>query len=357
MDTTDRSDESMSGNLRTPEIQFVSGEPAAAPRGRSGGVFRRITRNWASILLLWVVISSALAYGIYRVVEPTYRATAMVKVESNLPDLFGPSLELSGRGTQPTYLLTEIETMKSNPVLELALTRNNPSIINYSLLRQSKDPKNDLRMLLAFDVVPNTHWIRVAVETTAPDEARDYVNAVINAYEETAVNNSLGTPTNCKLSMRNQTANKIAEGFKAYEVGLERKIQEIKDKLLSLARSDDALASKTEQESRGERGPVKPVTVRAWNSHVNEMEESFLRDDLDRLNRIYDQINRKLEALEFNQGKAGIEIMATEEAELPKVPNSNERTRYMAIAPAGVLVLLLGLFLAFGGSRQGRGRA
>ena len=49
MNITDHSDKSMSENLGTHEVLFVSGEPTAAPPGRSGGVFRRITRNWGRI--------------------------------------------------------------------------------------------------------------------------------------------------------------------------------------------------------------------------------------------------------------------------------------------------------------------
>ena len=114
----------------------------------------------------------------------------MVKVESNQPDLFGPSMNPYGNDSQPTYLLTEIESMRSNPVLDLALNREEPPIANYPMLKNSKDPKNDLRSKLGLQVVPNTHWIRVAIESTAPDEARDIVNAVIDAYEETTADES-----------------------------------------------------------------------------------------------------------------------------------------------------------------------
>src|SRR5271167_4054653 len=93
MDTFDRSDESMSETLGTHDHPFGAGERTAVPPGRWGGIFRRITRNWWRILFLWLVISSALSYGIYQFVEPTYTAFGMVKVESNQPDLFGPSLD------------------------------------------------------------------------------------------------------------------------------------------------------------------------------------------------------------------------------------------------------------------------
>ena len=271
------------------------------------------------------MISSALAYGIYHLVEPTYRATGMVKVESNQPDLFGPSMELSGRESQSTYLLTEIETMKSNPVLDLALTRNAPSIADHAFLRESKDPKSDLRRRLAFDVVPNTHWIRVACDSAAPDEARDIVNAVIGAYEETMVSESLGTPTATKTMARKKLVTKIAQGFLDYKKALEDKIKATRETLRKLARKDEALATRIDHKSKGEEGPTRTPGYREWNSHVNEIEASFLRDDLERYYLMFDQVNRKLEQLEFTRDKAGIQLERIVEAELPKVPFSDER--------------------------------
>jgi hypothetical protein len=71
---------------------------------------------------------------------------------------------------------------------------------------------------------------------------------------------------------------------------------------------------------------------------------------------MYDQVNRKLEQLDFAEHNAGIEIERTDEAELPKVPFTDERIKYMAIAPVGVLVSLMGLFLVFGHDRPRRER-
>jgi polysaccharide biosynthesis transport protein len=245
------------GNPGAHDNPFGAEERITVQPGRAGGVFRRITRNWWRILLLWFVISSALTYGIFRFAEPTYTAFGTLTVESNRPDLFGPSMNPYGSDVQPTYLLTEIESMRSPPVLELALMGNDPSIANYPMLKNSKDPKNDLRSKLNIQVIPGTHVIRVAIESTAPDEARDIVNAVINAYEETVISESEGFTTTNKMWAKKHLAKKIAEGFKAYRDGLEVKINAAKDKLRELARRDDDVATKAEQESKGDRVLVK----------------------------------------------------------------------------------------------------
>src|SRR5271157_349420 len=476
-------------------------------------LLRGLARNWWLILLIWLVLAPPLMYLIYRSVESTYQAFGMVKLESNQPDLFGPSMNPYGSNSQPTYLLTEIESMRSNPVLDLALVRDDPSIAHYPMLKNSNDPKNDLRRKLDLQVVPNTHWIRVAIDSTAPDEARDIVNAVINAYQETAIGESEGTTTTTKMSVKKQLTKKIAEGFKTYRDGLEQKIKKAKDNLREYAkngnvefqkpnigpRSDEneqapqpsfnaqsleqfrttkdhlmqtefqimelearltakqAEAQQTElagdspvhpnnaqlrdqveqafkhdpgvaslidqikattEELDHTKGVVRrgadPARVAAqrrltrlnedyndlWrtkseeirqrllvptsasgapeldspteikrkieelrlkcrkltelinkfevekqHSHTDALEATFERDDLSRYYNMFDQVNRKLEQLEFTKDKTGIEIERIDQAELPRVENNNKRLRYMALLPIAVLFGLLGLFL------------
>jgi len=496
------------------EIAVAS--PAAPSSVNVKILLRGLVRNWWLILLLWLVLSAPLTYLIYQSIEPTYQASGMVKVESNQPDLFGASSNPLGSGSEPTYLSTEIESIRSNPVLDLALTRDDPPIADYPILKNSKDPKSTLRNRLAISVLPNTHWIRIAAESTAPDEARDIVNAVINAYEEVTVTEGVGTTTAARVTAKKRLAKKIADGFKAYREGLELKIKTAKDTLREFAKSgnvefakpnislksDDneqtpqptftsqsleqfrtfkdrlmqtefqilelearrtameAEAKERQQSRQSGDGPARPSDVQlrdqiaqafkhdpevadlinqikaatqdlehtkgiakrgadpamiavqrhltklnqAYNelwstkseeirqrllvptsasgapeldtpneikhkieelrskcrkynelinqfevdkklSHTDALEATFQRDDLNRYYNMFDQVNRKLESLEFSKDKAGIEIERTDPAEIPKVPNNNKRTKYMALLPVAVLFGLLGLFL------------
>jgi polysaccharide biosynthesis transport protein len=493
------------------EVAVASPAPPSSPNFRM--LLRGLARNWWLILLVWLVLAAPLTYLIYRYVEPTYEAFGQVKVESNQPDLFGPSMNPFGSNSQPTYLQTEIESMRSNPVLELALTGNNPPIANYPMVKNSKDPKNDLRKKLDIDVVRNTHWIRVAIESTAPDEARDIVNAVINAYEDTAVSESDGATTTDKMTKKKQLTKKIAEGFQAYRKHLEELINDTKKDLRVLAQNGNVefqkpnivlkpdeneqapqpsfysqsldqfrttkdhlmqtefqimelearLAAKQEEAQRVQLAgdsPVRPnneplrdqvaqafkhdpevaslidqikatteeldhtrgvarrgadpamvaaqrrlaklneeyndlwrtkseeirqrllvptsasgapeldtpteikrkieelrlkcrklnelvnkFEVEKQHGHTDALEATFKRDDLSRYYNMFDQVNRKLEQLEFTKDKTGIEIETTNEAELPKVPNNNKRLRYMALLPVAVLFGVLGFFL------------
>jgi hypothetical protein len=354
MGTGDGSHNTMSENLGKDNDQSGAGEQSAAAHGRSGGVLRRITHNAWRVLFLWLVISGALTYGIFRFVEPTYQANGLVKVESNQPDLFGPSMNRDGSGSQPSYIQTEIESIRSNPVLDLALSDS--SIANHPMVKNSTDPKAELRRKLDLQIIPNTHWIRVAIESTNPDEARDIVNAVINAYVETTVDESAGFTTN-KMLVKRDLTKKIAKDFKAYRDGLSRQIKDTRDKLRELAARDDAVATKAVQEGKVDPAVAQSQELKKWHSHANEIDATFLRDDLERYYGMFDQINRKAEQLEFFVRQAGIIVEKTDPAEVPKVPSTDQRVKYMAIAPVAVLFSLLGLFLVFGGqgSRPERG--
>ena len=62
---------------------------------------------------------------------------------------------------------------------------------------------------------------------------------------------------------------------------------------------------------------IKQFEVDKQHSHTDALEATFERDDLSRFYNMYDQVNRKLEQLEFTKDKAGIEIDHTDLAELP----------------------------------------
>ena len=160
----------------------------------------------------------------------------MVKVESNQPDLFGPSSSRDWGNTQPTYLQTEIETIRSNPVLDLALSGATPPIANHPMIKNSTDPKTELLKRLDLQIIPNTHWIRVAIESTVPEEARDIVNAVIDAYSATTAGEGEGTTTTNKMIVKRDLTKVIVRDFEEYRKRLENDIKASRGKLLELAK-------------------------------------------------------------------------------------------------------------------------
>ena len=57
-------------------------------------------------------------------------------------------------------------------MLGLALSRSGVSEL--PMIRNSLDPKDDLRTKLEIQVIPNTHWIRISLQSKDPKEAADH---------------------------------------------------------------------------------------------------------------------------------------------------------------------------------------
>ena len=179
MDTTDRPNANLPARLptlpaRQPAQLSVAPrelEPAAPPRAiNSRQLLRGLVRNWWRILLLWLVVSSPLVYLIYWLVEPTYQAYSLLRIESNQPELFGPSLlARDAGGATPSYLQTQLTSITNDPVLDRAIAES--TISKLPMIKDSTDPKADLRKKLDLQIIPNTHWMRVALESTDPKEA------------------------------------------------------------------------------------------------------------------------------------------------------------------------------------------
>ena len=192
-------------------------------------IFRGLIRNWWRILLLWLVASVPLAGLIYRFLKPTYEAESFLQIESSQQELFNSTLAANeGGGAQPTYLQTQIKTITSNSVLEEAL---GPSEINnLPLIKSSTDPKADLKKSLIVEIVPNTHYVRVALDSRDSHEAAAIVNAIVTAYKRQV--KDYGSELNSVLLEDLKTRRKTLSG----------EIDELKKVIVELAASGNVLS-------------------------------------------------------------------------------------------------------------------
>ena len=85
-------------------------------------------------------------------------------------------------GATPSYLQTQLTSITTDPVLDRAIAES--TISKLPMIKGSTDPKTDLRKKLDIQIIPNTHWIQVALESTDPKEAAQIVNAVVEAFDE-----------------------------------------------------------------------------------------------------------------------------------------------------------------------------
>src|SRR5579883_1143749 len=192
MDTLDRFDSHvparLPGDLSQPpapipalprELGVVPSPPAQFnPRV----LLRGLNRHWWRILLLWLVLSAPLAWLIFEWVEPTYQAVYTLRVEPAPTQIYSSSEWRGDRGSQ-TYLQTQVEIIKSDSVLKVAI--NNPTVSNLPRIKKSEDPETELKNDLVVDIVGRgTYLIRVALESKIPSEAAAIVNAVVDAFME-----------------------------------------------------------------------------------------------------------------------------------------------------------------------------
>ena len=169
----------------------VGDSPNAGHRQRPG-VFRRLLGQWWRILLLWLLVSIPLSYLIHFSIEPTYEAFSTLRIEPTKPELFSAVQVgfVEARAVRP-FLETQVQVIVSNHVLEQAVA--NPQVVNLPFVRQSDDPKAELRKKMSVEILDNAYIIRVALELPDPIQAATILNSVVEAYlvQNTVFNRSL----------------------------------------------------------------------------------------------------------------------------------------------------------------------
>jgi succinoglycan biosynthesis transport protein ExoP len=191
MDTIDRPDSNVPARYagdspRLPASIAASSRdlsvasPPTSPQVTPRILMRGLSRHWLRIALLWLVVSTPLAYLIYTMVEPTYEARSLLRAEPTYTAIYGPTMRDSG---SKLYLLTQVQLMTSDSVLEAALAK--PEISRLPLVKSSKDPMSALREQMHIGIVgDNTYLIQVTLSSKDPGEAADLINAVVEAYRD-----------------------------------------------------------------------------------------------------------------------------------------------------------------------------
>jgi uncharacterized protein involved in exopolysaccharide biosynthesis len=413
MDTNDRSDPNVPGS--SPGMPFLHpdwahGSETGQPAGASSGVGRRsIVRElaswWRRILLLWVLLASPVAYVIYVFVEQTFEAVSLLRVEPRPINLYSP-----GRPEAPKpeddkpYILTQIQLIKSDAVLNAALTKS--GISNLPMVASSKDPIADLRQKLGVAILGNaTYLIRVALGSKDPNEAAAIVNAVVDAYLE-------------QHNRYQQTSNRtLRKDLDNERDKVEKQIQETVEQLGTLAAQgtapvlmpqdarpdgkeqneavDSSLLAVTEPqfvemtsrllhadfelmdaraqletakipksqasaekirelESTAEEVKRKrnsyarymaQIKVQSKTPNTQQLQAGLLNQDLQYFKHLHEVIKLRLAQIDFESGQAEFLVTVQEKAGVPREPAKDRRLIYMVAASGALLFLAIGLSL------------
>ncbi len=387
----------------------MSAGPGSGPGGMDatpgGEAARRRALPWGRILLVWVVVTSPLLYMVHQLMEPRYEAVSLLRVE---PAANNPYMSVQGEAAGPDeirpFLSTQVSLITSDRALDTALSR--PGISSLAMIRNSRDPRAELRERLQLSIVGNnTYLIRVSLESRNPVEAAEIVNAVVIGYIEQhtmyhktanrALKLSLETELqklDRKISEAEETVERLvqkgstviaprprakAAGKEASEspqpslsTYTQEQLARAADRLLdadfdlidSLARLDTArlpgslVPAQTIRELEAAVEEARQRQAR-YARYIQQMEvrtefnpDQFratrLIQDLAHWKRLAESVKLRLAQLEFEIGQADYRISVVDNAVAPTIPRRDARFTVMAATPVGVFLLTVGLFLA-----------
>jgi polysaccharide biosynthesis transport protein len=278
MDTIDRSNTNLPApfptNLPllrdlTPALPFdQSGTPALQINPKV--ILRALSRHWWRILALWLLVSAPTAFLIYLLIQPTYEASSLLRIEPAQPPLFDP---ISNRGIgedqNPTYLKTQVGLITSAKVLDPAVA--NSLVVNLPMIKKSADPKSDLLEKLKVVIVENTNLIRVSLELPNPDDAVTIVTAVVQQY----------LAQNTDYS---RTANRdLTDSLKAQLVKLATEIQNKRTTLKGLYKNGNVTVLKQpgDRLNKSDADATQPMFKTVTEDHAQRMMAEMVGTELE----------------------------------------------------------------------------
>jgi hypothetical protein len=310
----------------------------SSPRDESRGIIRRLAQRWPSILMLWLAISMPLVFLVHVLIEPTYESSSTLRIEP-APELFGESVKGAPSDFEK-YLATQRDLISSDRVLDpvvisIAGLPDYPA--RFPVMGNSTDPKADVRRRLGVQIIPGTYLMRVSFNSTGAHEAAEVVKAVVRAFHDANRDFTSGV-------------NKVfIDTYEEYDRKLQGEIRAKQNELIELVKRGDIELSRPAPgggADRGDEASLKQDDVRRRESRVIAVKAGFVRDELASLMDMKHTIRRKLEQLNFESQKTGMaRVYEVDSPTVSKTPTTNERPKYMAILPLGVLVALLGLLL------------
>jgi uncharacterized protein involved in exopolysaccharide biosynthesis len=244
---------------------------------------------------------------------PPYQAFSLLRIEPSAPPLFG-KVGPRDNETSMAYIRTQTQLIKSDVVLSVAIA--NPLVSPLPLIRESDDPRNDLRENLSVEIVPDTYLIRVALKSQDATEAATIVNAVVASYKE-------------HIEQSAQSYNRrLREGLERQERNLQMKVAEVQRDLKTLAQNSTVGVA-------GGKGEIDQDTLEA--NSLNHL--------LTRLEARQDLVENHLAQLAFESNQESFRVVLVDPAAIPKVPANNHRTTFMAATPVVVFLLVFGVFV------------
>jgi uncharacterized protein involved in exopolysaccharide biosynthesis len=267
----------------------------------SPGLLRRLLGHWWQILVLWLVLSVPVMYAIKLIVEPTFEAYSLLRMEPTKTDIFAPLAEQKAdTKTIDSFLQTQVKLLTSDRVLNAAIADS--AVINLAVIKKWDDPKTKLREDLSVQIMQDAYLIRVALELPDADQAATIVNSVVNHYLE------YNTDYN---RARNSTLSKdLKDQLEKLKTEINTKRRDLDDSYVKGTVDPSKVALNREiyeKESDPRHPAVRTVTL----EQLKRLVDSLIQSDLEYVDAV-----AKLEAVKISWARNGNEIDAELEARI-----------------------------------------
>ena len=154
-----------------------------------------------------------------------------------------------------------------------------------------------------------------------------------------AVQRELNNLTSQWNELWEQKKDEIADRLKFG--GDEQRPEALADKAAELEGNLDQLNKKRDRLTK----MIEGLKIDSTAKNTDSVKAAMLNEDLRYLRQSQVMVKQRLSQLEFEIGQDSYRVTVQDKARVPQIASNNKRIKYMAVAPVGVLFLMLGLFM------------
>ena len=194
-------------------IEYDSDLPLEASRVASEGAEAGSQTNllalaWQArwLTLLTVLLGIGISWVLLQRAEPRYTSMSQIYIERNMPRILTNETQIGNSGT---YLYTQVELMRSTPVL--AATVEAPENAQLETFRNADNPVGLLKKEILVQVGKNNDIISVMIELPNAEDAAQIVNSVVDAYISKYAEDRRSSTVEVLTILRNEKQRRDAE--------------------------------------------------------------------------------------------------------------------------------------------------
>lgn len=275
-------DQSVEGALvpfreRPPSTWTAPGTLVKPPALNAGpdalGLLKALRRRWALALIASLLASALVGGATWFLVPPSkYTARATLHASAHPHQVIFDTREQQTNFS--IYQQTQIQLIKGDMVLLAALEK--PGIENLLTIKEQADPVEWLNKELIVGFPANSEVLHIALSGSRPSDLSKLVNAVVDAYHDTVVND--------EGIQRRKRFGELGDYYKRYQRDLQVKRDALKDKVGVLGSDDQETLAKMQQTNDQLLANARAMQMQCdYDLHKAKTELSIQEDALNQL--------------------------------------------------------------------------